>query len=599
MISFIKHNKYFIVNNSKAVYSNRLSCFKRTLHEKPLKGKIVGRTKHYPPAVNEWKDSGYFYNKHYMKLLPTKYNITDKYIKGFLNVTGIKEAARSKRMRSKIVRFSTKKLFISKPEIKHSSDKAAITVYIFNREKQFYVRKLFFYKRKPSMYNTWLLNRMSKKTKLENVKFKRNIMFKNKMKRSIPYYGIKFNNELDFLRYKLLNLSKNLIYINQFLMFLFLSNLLCMFNIKIYNPLIHERRTFINDTLNKVPNWLFWLDKRASKLNIIYKDNINVKLLKKVLETRHKNCRVKDLGLLNNYLWKFINDNYLVTGLLKNKHINFLYKVFMYNKSRKVISVFFKKEAKLFFNHGKLQINKMKFTNLLFGLKKFISKIYNKTTYLNIVNLKYLHLNSDIFTQAVALKLRKKRSFLKILRKSLKLVKVPFQYFYREKKLMLNRFLDLNRFKSLNLNRLTLENTNKLGSNDKIDGLFKKIFPVKTSMVHKTGLDVINKNQNEKLLTVKNKGSNILESIKFKWVSGLRLEAAGRLTRRNTASRSSFKLMYKGNLKSKQYYIEHDLLKTMPTITLRNNSKVNTQYTLTKSKRRIGSFGVKSWISSY
>ena len=40
----------------------------------------------------------------------------------------------------------------------------------------------------------------------------------------------------------------------------------------------------------------------------------------------------------------------------------------------------------------------------------------------------------------------------------------------------------------------------------------------------------------------------VLNNIKYKKVTGVRLEAAGRLTKRYTASRSIFKVKYKGNL---------------------------------------------------
>ena len=40
----------------------------------------------------------------------------------------------------------------------------------------------------------------------------------------------------------------------------------------------------------------------------------------------------------------------------------------------------------------------------------------------------------------------------------------------------------------------------------------------------------------------------VLKNIKYKRVSGVRLEGAGRLTKRYTASRSQHKVSYKGNL---------------------------------------------------
>ena len=86
---------------------------------------------------------------------------------------------------------------------------------------------------------------------------------------------------------------------------------------------------------------------------------------------------------------------------------------------------------------------------------------------------------------------------------------------------------------------------------------------------------------------------NILDSIKHKSVTGIRIEAAGRLTRRNTAAKSVFKLKYKGNLKNAD-----SSYKGLSTILLRGHAKSNVQYTKLKSKLRIGSFGLKGWVSS-
>ena len=67
-----------------------------------------------------------------------------------------------------------------------------------------------------------------------------------------------------------------------------------------------------------------------------------------------------------------------------------------------------------------------------------------------------------------------------------------------------------------------------------------------------------------------------------------RIEAAGRLTRRYTASRSQHKVRYKGNLVN-----AYSSIKGYPSSVIRGNYKPNLQYTKLNSKSRIGSFGVK------
>lgn len=76
--------------------------------------------------------------------------------------------------------------------------------------------------------------------------------------------------------------------------------------------------------------------------------------------------------------------------------------------------------------------------------------------------------------------------------------------------------------------------------------------------------------------------------MKNKYVTGIRVEAAGRLTKRNVASRSLFKLRYIGNIKNMD-----SSYKGLSTVLLRGYEKSNLQYTKLKSHIRIGSFGIK------
>ena len=64
--------------------------------------------------------------------------------------------------------------------------------------------------------------------------------------------------------------------------------------------------------------------------------------------------------------------------------------------------------------------------HLYLNLIRLVKNIYNKKVEFNIVNLKKMHLNSDIFTQAVALKLRNRNNKLyRVLKSSLRKVKLP------------------------------------------------------------------------------------------------------------------------------------------------------------------------------
>ena len=85
----------------------------------------------------------------------------------------------------------------------------------------------------------------------------------------------------------------------------------------------------------------------------------------------------------------------------------------------------------------------------------------------------------------------------------------------------------------------------------------------------------------------------IFSTLKYKNIYGARLEAKGRLTKRFTASRSLFKLRWKGSLKN----IDASY-RGWSTVILRNNLKSNLQYSLINSKTRVGAFGLKGWVST-
>jgi len=182
-------------------------------------------------------------------------------------------------------------------------------------------------------------------------------------------------------------------------------------------------------------------------------------------------------------------------------------------------------------------INKSKFNyNYLQYLKKYLEKIYNKNVEFNLVNLRRFYLNSDILSESITIKIRKnRRKLLKFLNTLKRKVKV------RNKR---------NIFYQPVLNKL--------------------------NNVDKKYLEEV-----------------VLRNIKYKHVTGFRLETRGRLTRRYTASRSVSKLRYKGNLLN----IDSSY-RGLSSVLLKGNLKSNLQHTKLKSKTRIGSFGIKGWISS-
>lgn len=235
-----------------------------------------------------------------------------------------------------------------------------------------------------------------------------------------------------------------------------------------------------------------------------------------------------------------------------------------------------KEMLKVFYNNL-LYFNKSKFENTsLLKLNDLISRFYKKKVEFNIVNLEYIHLNSDILSESIVLKLRKRSNrLLQVLKTSLNMVKLPF----------INKLSVSNNLNKIKYDKLlSLNNTQNLYAllqkqlfdknyqkNDKFDQILQNIFPSFSKNIKEEDIQ-----------------KNILNCIKDKSISGVRIEAAGRLTRRLIAARSVFKLKYKGSLKN----IDSSY-KGFSSVILRGNIKSNIQYTNINSKTRNGSFGIK------
>ena len=277
----------------------------------------------------------------------------------------------------------------------------------------------------------------------------------------------------------------------------------------------------------------FNLDKKIIKA--LYKAWSN----QDVLNRRWLLLEAKAMQFIKKWNKKKLMLTDIIESHTKNKQI------LDYKDLSKYIIFFYKKLIKKsldkYFLHKYYQqlvfINKSKFNyNYLQYLKKYLEKIYNKNIEFNLINLRRFYLNSDILSESITLKIRKnRRKLLKYLNTLKRKVKV------HNKKNLYYKFV-----------------LNKLNNVDK--KYLEKV---------------------------------VIKDIKYKHVTGFRLETSGRLTRRYTASRSVYKLRYKGNLLN----IDSSY-RGLSSVLLKGNLKSNLQYTKLKSKTRIGSFGVKGWISS-
>ena len=270
------------------------------------------------------------------------------------------------------------------------------------------------------------------------------------------------------------------------------------------------------------------------------------KRLKRLLKKNNKIFLLRWRDIERFTLYFFIKRNKVslskwLKNTSKNTRINNYVRIKIRNYCRKVIRN--EKNRRLLYWYYKRinYINKSKRTYVyLQYLKEQLSKLYNKQVEFNLINLKRFYLNSDILSESITTKITNKRKktlrYLKKLRDKVRI---------KRKISFLHRYMVKNK----------LEEKNITQSNNSLR-------------------------------------KSIIRKLKYRNVTGFRVEARGRLTKRYTASRSVLRLKYKGNLLN----IDSSI-KGLSSVFLKGNLKSNVQYTKLVSKSRIGSFGIKGWIS--
>uniref|UniRef100_UPI0030E1CAA9 ribosomal protein S3 n=1 Tax=Metarhizium robertsii TaxID=568076 RepID=UPI0030E1CAA9 len=436
------------------IFTNNLNNNSKTV---ALKNKVgdIGKIKYLPSFSKEWKNVVYSYNKNNLKNIPMNDVNINKIIQSYFNLyfkdhkyIGSKKFILLKRRRNFL-----RRIYVSNAEIKHTNNKAIITLFTINREKKLLKKKYLKINKKIS---------------------------KNLIKRYFLLYKSNINKIYDILS----NAQAN-----------------------------NNKYVFISDNISK---------KR---------------FLKYKLEYLNQFITLKNLYLKK--IWSVIINRYWKTYLRLLRKYDLMY-----------------------------SLNQYKFNNqiLLPKLSNILNKIIGKKIEYNIINLKSIAYNTDLFTQALALKLKKTRmNHIKSMFSILNRAYLPKINTIKERTLVKgqnNVDLFLDKYKDLKI-------ISNLNTNNNLDGLLSTIHETSKKEIHNT----------------------IYNSIGYKNMSGIRLEVKGRLTKRYRADRSIYSLKWKGGLKNVD-----SSFKRLSSVLFRGNSNSNVSYSLTKSKRRIGAFAVKGWI---
>jgi hypothetical protein len=516
-----------------------------------------GETRYLPPVAKEWKNHVYNYNNNNSVNFPIYDLNINSLIKGYFSMYFNNKLLNSKYIPRRRKRILLRKIYVSKAEIKHTNNKAIITIYIFNKERP---------------------------------------ILKEGLKDLTIYYKGLYNFWLKFLK-----ITKNNV----------------LQNTNINTDTINN--SLIRGELDLKPE-----SKPESKITVTGKGMAADNFFK--------------------FLFKFIIRN---ENLISNKKYRTSWKKTEQSLLPKDIindsKDFFLKIRRL---KLKINLNKYKLENkFLFKLSRLISKYYNKKVEFNIVNLKSLANNNDIFTQLLTQKLKKERSNPISLMNSL-LARVIFPEVNpviergRIQKQVNSSFIP-NKYKNLNISNIISninENSNQISTNfnfeseQKVTGmttekdnfstiLYENFYTYPVSKLE--GLDL-----NTKILAApvpvtvtgtKGSGSDlesnslsltegefsnpespyfekirkiILSNIKYKNMAGAKFIVKGRLTRRYRADRALYKYKWKGGLKNID-----SAFKGIPGVVFRGYLDSNVERSTMSSKRRIGSFGIRSWLA--
>jgi len=554
----------FILNEKIVSKNNHISNLEREnldnkinniLTKKNLK---IGQLRHNPSSVKEWYNSVYSFEKDkYVKTLPLKDRFIYRIFDIYFNLNKLRD----------FNGLSMSKIFVGKPEIKHFNNKIYITSYIFNK----WIMRFYYMTGMIKTYEALLL--------LNNKQF---IMFENK-----PFvFSIlllkhpKFDQKLiRFVNKLLMKTFNNDINNNKFVGILYVDFINFFDKMELYdllglkgNKSIHKQKLLVNkydlnnefEVINKDLFRVSHINKKVKKCLYLYLCIINyffsyigfpriISILKKVLLCSSKEKRIDYMKIILRELRKIylkrldFNSLYLLIRLI----IFFL----IIRKLLRSIYVMKWYKKNIYYSRYKFNIKS------ILSVKDIINKLYNSKIEINIVKLKYLYLDGNILATTVVRKLiNRNRRILKVIRMALRLSKKPYiNKFYTD-------LLNIN-----SLDTVLIKKNLSLSINNSIP-LYK---------------DLISK-------PVSYRDRIIFFYLKHKIISGIKLQGTGRLTKRLTASRSISKSIGKGSLKNKASSY-HGL----STVVLRGYVKSNLQYININSYNRIGTYGIKSWISSY
>lgn len=514
----------------------------------------------FNPSTNEWRNSIYRFNKYFLNTY-----LTDKPFH-LLLTTYFNMNLKNGEWKNSL--FSLQRILISKAEIKHTINNITINIYIFNKEKLAYLKKL-----------KTLVEEKEKVIK------KKSILETIIWNKKITWMSLFYPKNWKFFSKNLISTSKRKLSLDARWWFHSLVARLIS-NKKKWNVttkwFIVKKWRFTKKQSYLVNKWLFITIKQKVKLNKWFKLKIRYIVNKflfnfknKLIQKQTFNSRktrnwrfgaqqgfipkewrfsiikfkfyLKTLNKLNLKLDNALHLNYMLESIY-TKNVNYIYQTLIEQYQQDLLtSILYRRYVtKLYCNHLKLT------HTTLSKLKEITSNIYNKKIYINIINMKYFHLDNSILLNAVVRKLKdRNKRVLRVIRKATAFSRIP----------RIDPFLLLRVKPEMKRNQKMIEN-------------------VQANTIY--------------FESIMSRRKNIWTKLKNIHLLGMWLEGKGRLTRRLTASRSVHKKTLVGtgkNIFSSYQGYSSTLSKGF--------QKSNIDSISANAFTRNGAFGIKCYQNTY
>lgn len=275
----------------------------------------------------------------------------------------------------------------------------------------------------------------------------------------------------------------------------------------------------------------------------------------------------KNLKLIT---FEFFNSLKSQNDLNKNKALKIYMSKYLFIKKKISKCIFEIRKSEYFYYLNIFKFDKEQFLD---KLTYILNKILKKRIEYNIINVKTFSHNPEIFTNILALKLKKQTfNLVTAMEGVVRRLRIPTRMWDYENNL--SYIYDIFANSHRNISVCTRKSK------------YKSLYRLLQEVYYSHPIE----NDKEFTLDIMDV---IFKKLKLKHMLGIRIEVKGRLTKRYRADRAIYKLGWKGGLKN----IASSRLKRR-FITYRGPNSSNTMYSITNSTRRIGAFAVKGWVST-